>query len=43
MSHKEDVLGQPAITQILSKIHDKNDEEKKVIMKILSIIKTKIL
>ena len=31
MSHKEDVLGQPAITQILSKIHDKNDEEKKVI------------
>ena len=30
MSHKEDVLGQPAITQILSKLNDKNDEEKKV-------------
>ena len=31
MSHKEDVLGQPAMTQILSKLHDKNNEEKKVI------------
>merc|ERR1712080_478402 len=29
MSQKENVLGQPAITQILSKIHDKTDEERK--------------
>ena len=30
MSHKEDVLGQPAMTQILSKLQNKNDDEKKV-------------
>ena len=30
MSQKENVLGQPAMTQILSKLHDKTDEEKKV-------------
>ena len=36
MSHKEDVLGQPAMTQILSKLHDKNNEEKKVVLLFLN-------